>query len=198
MLSSQVFVFYQCFRIVPFGAEITAAPSCPAVFPFRHRLAAESNDGNQGAHTTRSAIGTGVFAQNRAHPAGRCAVDIKGDEYAALIAAITFGRPRQHRKSLSFGREAHSRPGRTADIGASHEPQSCRAARAGCDAIGNPKMAREFSRSEFAACGSPPRRAYPPQRSCGRVAEGGGLLNRYRVVKPYRGFESLRLRHPSP
>ena len=31
-------------------------------------------------------------------------------------------------------------------------------------------------------------------RSCGRVAEGGGLLNRYRVVKPYRGFESLRLR----
>src|SRR6195256_4705746 len=32
--------------------------------------------------------------------------------------------------------------------------------------------------------------------SCGREAEGGGLLNRYRVVKPYRGFESLRLRHP--
>ena len=27
------------------------------------------------------------------------------------------------------------------------------------------------------------------------MAEGGGLLNRYRVVKPYRGFESLRLRH---
>jgi hypothetical protein len=34
-----------------------------------------------------------------------------------------------------------------------------------------------------------------PQRSCGRVAEGGGLLNRYRLVKAYRGFESLRLRH---
>jgi hypothetical protein len=33
-----------------------------------------------------------------------------------------------------------------------------------------------------------------PRWSCGRVAEGGGLLNRYRVVKPYRGFESLRLR----
>ena len=32
------------------------------------------------------------------------------------------------------------------------------------------------------------------KRSCGREAEGGGLLNRYRVVKPYRGFESLRLR----
>ena len=32
------------------------------------------------------------------------------------------------------------------------------------------------------------------QRRCGREAEGGGLLNRYRVVKPYRGFESLRLR----
>jgi hypothetical protein len=31
-------------------------------------------------------------------------------------------------------------------------------------------------------------------RSCGRVAEGGGLLNRYRLVKAYRGFESLRLR----
>jgi hypothetical protein len=37
-----------------------------------------------------------------------------------------------------------------------------------------------------------------PHRRCGRVAEGGGLLNRYRVVKPYRGFESLRLRQPSP
>src|SRR5437868_8829628 len=45
-----------------------------------------------------------------------------------------------------------------------------------------------------AACGWPPRRAYRLFRSCGRVAEGGGLLNRYRVVKPYRGFESLRLR----
>ena len=35
------------------------------------------------------------------------------------------------------------------------------------------------------------------QRRRGRVAEGGGLLNRYRLVKAYRGFESLRLRHPS-
>ena len=34
----------------------------------------------------------------------------------------------------------------------------------------------------------------PSARRCGREAEGGGLLNRYRVVKPYRGFESLRLR----
>jgi hypothetical protein len=32
------------------------------------------------------------------------------------------------------------------------------------------------------------------RRSCGRVAEGGGLLNRYTLVKAYRGFESLRLR----
>ena len=31
-------------------------------------------------------------------------------------------------------------------------------------------------------------------RSGGREAEGGGLLNRYRVEKPYRGFESLPLR----
>src|SRR6185312_16664957 len=31
---------------------------------------------------------------------------------------------------------------------------------------------------------------------CGREAEGGGLLNRYTVEKPYRGFESLRHRHP--
>ncbi len=31
-------------------------------------------------------------------------------------------------------------------------------------------------------------------RSCGREAEGGGLLNRYTAEKPYRGFESLRLR----
>ncbi len=32
-------------------------------------------------------------------------------------------------------------------------------------------------------------------RSRGREAEGGGLLNRYTGVNPYRGFESLRLRH---
>src|SRR2546426_3935446 len=54
----------------------------------------------------------------------------------------------------------------------------------------------ELGNLESVACGSPPRRAYPPQWSCGREAEGGGLLNRYRVVKPYRGFESLPLRHP--
>ena len=49
-----------------------------------------------------------------------------------------------------------------------------------------------------AACGSPPCRAYPAHRRRGRVAEGGGLLNRYRLVKAYRGFESLRLRQPNP
>ena len=27
------------------------------------------------------------------------------------------------------------------------------------------------------------------------MAEGGGLLNRYRALKPYRGFESPSLRH---
>ena len=52
----------------------------------------------------------------------------------------------------------------------------------------------EFGSPKSAACGPPRRRAYRPYRRCGRVAEGGGLLNRYRVVKPYRGFESLRLR----
>src|ERR1700752_2333570 len=31
-------------------------------------------------------------------------------------------------------------------------------------------------------------------RRGGRVAEGGGLLNRYRALKPYRGFESPSLR----
>jgi hypothetical protein len=34
-----------------------------------------------------------------------------------------------------------------------------------------------------------------PSRRDGREAEGGGLLNRYRVEKLYRGFESLSLRH---
>ena len=32
------------------------------------------------------------------------------------------------------------------------------------------------------------------RRRDGRVAEGGGLLNRYRVEKLYRGFESPSLR----
>ena len=35
-------------------------------------------------------------------------------------------------------------------------------------------------------------------RSCGREAEGGGLLNRYTTLKSYRGFESLRLRQSLP
>jgi hypothetical protein len=34
-------------------------------------------------------------------------------------------------------------------------------------------------------------------RRDGRVAEGGGLLNRCRVVKLYRGFESPSLRQPT-
>ena len=33
--------------------------------------------------------------------------------------------------------------------------------------------------------------------SGGREAEGGGLLNRCTVEKPYRGFESLPLRQPA-
>src|ERR1700761_1411256 len=53
------------------------------------------------------------------------------------------------------------------------------------------KVLRE---ARSAACGSASPRAYRPHWRRGRVAEGGGLLNRYRVVKPYRGFESLRLR----
>ena len=40
-----------------------------------------------------------------------------------------------------------------------------------------------------------PKCVFPHGRRRGRAAEGGGLLNRYRVVKPYRGFESPRLRH---
>ena len=35
--------------------------------------------------------------------------------------------------------------------------------------------------------------AVSPRRG-GRVAEGGGLLNRYRGLNPYRGFESPSLR----
>ena len=50
---------------------------------------------------------------------------------------------------------------------------------------GSPAPPESLNRSEFAglksaACGSPPRRAYRPYRRCGRVAEGGGLLNRFR------------------
>jgi hypothetical protein len=37
-------------------------------------------------------------------------------------------------------------------------------------------------------------RRFPHAWRRGREAEGGGLLNRYRVITPYRGFESLRLR----
>src|ERR1700756_3043179 len=39
------------------------------------------------------------------------------------------------------------------------------------------RTASESGDLESAACGLRPPRAYPPQRSYGRVAEGGGLLN---------------------
>jgi hypothetical protein len=51
---------------------------------------------------------------------------------------------------------------------------------------GGSGITRGFNRGASFAFGMSWRR--------GREAEGGGLLNRYRVVKPYRGFESLRLR----
>jgi hypothetical protein len=46
-----------------------------------------------------------------------------------------------------------------------------------------------IEKSQYDAC-TRPRVGHIAPRSCGRVAEGGGLLNRYRVVKPYRGFKS--------
>ena len=49
--------------------------------------------------------------------------------------------------------------------------------------------------SPFVAIGAPRNVLSLPRRRRGRVAEGGGLLNRYTVLKPYPGFESLRLRH---
>ena len=71
-----------------------------------------------------------------------------------------------------------------------HAPPGRKAAN---DTTGRPKSASRRG-LQSAACGSARRRAYPRSWSCGRVAEGGGLLNRYRLVKAYRGFESLRLR----
>jgi hypothetical protein len=56
-----------------------------------------------------------------------------------------------------------------------------------------PRLARSIRRGQ-AAQARAYSTAHERQRRCGREAEGGGLLNRYRVVKPYRGFESLRLR----
>ena len=38
------------------------------------------------------------------------------------------------------------------------------------------------------------KKASKLERRVGREAEGGGLLNRYRALKLYRGFESLTLR----
>ena len=57
--------------------------------------------------------------------------------------------------------------------------------------------ARQSTSAFICACGSRQAQAYRPYWRRGRVAEGGGLLNRYRLVKAYRGFESLRLRHRS-
>jgi hypothetical protein len=62
-------------------------------------------------------------------------------------------------------------------------------------AIRSPRLlyGSELGSLESVACGSPPRRAYPPRWSCGREAEGGGLLNPNRfqtsVQKIQRKFE---------
>ena len=48
---------------------------------------------------------------------------------------------------------------------------------------------RQVSRDKLVA------RVHSAPRRGGRVAEGGGLLNRYTGQNLYRGFESLPLRH---
>src|SRR6185437_8959871 len=58
-------------------------------------------------------------------------------------------------------------------------------------------MQRKETR-KFPRPGSSPIYWRQPSRRDGRVAEVGGLLNRYRVEKLYRGFESLSLRQNSP
>ena len=102
------------------------------------------------------------------------------------------GEPRGVRR-LGPGLEAHGSS--TFPLG--EGPTSPRTKRRAkfCSARG--RGSREAARG---SCNGRGRRAYPgggspdAQRRCGREAEGGGLLNRYRVVKLYRGFESP----PSP
>src|SRR5215470_480079 len=64
---------------------------------------------------------------------------------------------------------------------------------------------RSLLTRKLTSVGAAPRRAgthtpwrKPLMRRGGRVAEGGGLLNRYRALKPYRGFESPSLRQFLP
>ena len=69
-----------------------------------------------------------------------------------------------------------------------------------CDPQRAPSRAGALA-SAYGTPGAACHRRLPPllggsrQRRRGRVAEGGGLLNRYTLLKAYRGFESLRLRH---
>jgi hypothetical protein len=117
---------------------------------------------------------------------------------ASNIALITLAATSNLRLARAMGASIAKGPNRAQPCGNTCKTAPRRAGLVCAQRLRRPCHQMAAARPESAACGWPPRRAYRPLRSCGRVAEGGGLLNRYRVVKPYRGFESLRLRHPSP
>ena len=180
---SQTFVSSGCFRIVQFGVRLVVQSPRMRGFPFfTRRDCAESNARRNRPSPLRSSIPIRerwFRPRNRARSrrANRPAV-YKGWLPSGSVSDPDHGSGR-HPRPIGDRRSGPTSPG----CGISwHGLRTSRLNR------------REFGGLESAACGSRPRRAYRPYRSCGRVAEGGGLLNRYRVVKPYRGFESLRLR----
>jgi hypothetical protein len=64
-------------------------------------------------------------------------------------------------------------------------------------AFGHITLKRHWPRMERSICAKTTLDHYLLfVRRGGRVAEGGGLLNRYTALKPYLGFESHPLRHP--
>jgi hypothetical protein len=183
-LLSQTFVSSGYFRLVQFGARIMVQASRTRGFPFPTRSAcAESNARSDHRFPPGSSIPTKGELWFR--PRNRGSRSCRANRPPTYIKAD--GEPYGSVSDPDHGSGLHASP---SEIGGLD-----RRSRDSLRGLRTSRLnRREFGGLESAACGSPPRRAYRPYRSCGRVAEGGGLLNRYRVVKPYRGFESLRLR----
>ena len=142
-----------------------------------------------------SSIGPGCSATRHAHPCLSLRDDVAPVAGSGALHCTVVGLPFRRRGPVRSGgadprgRASRagpgppdaSRPPRGLPAFARFEDDCCIADRGGA-------YLASLQRADAKGC---PRRT---RRRCGREAEGGGLLNRYRVVKPYRGFESLRLR----
>jgi hypothetical protein len=175
----RLFITNLCFiRLFPISsiwrAVVVRAPRMRG-FPFLTRRACAESNARSDPSPPRSSIPTKralVPAGNRdsrSSRANRPLASTSQHQYKGWLCAVRFRSDPDHGSGLHACPSEIGGPDRTsARHGISlHGLRASRLNR------------REFGGLKSAACGSRPRRAYRPYRSCGRVAEGGGLLKHF-------------------